>query len=74
MKTVVLTKIKEADKPLHPNNIAEGVVKRGYYEGDPKVGECFYIGGYWRTSTVQEIISPDTFRTHNSIYHWKIED
>lgn len=74
MKTVILTKLRESENPLHPNNIAEGDVKKGYWEADPKVGECFEIGGYWHTSTVQEILSTDTFRTHNSIYHWKIED
>lgn len=66
-----LIKLSESESPLHPNNIPIGYVKEGEKLASPKVGECFWVGSGWRTSTVQEILSEDTFRTHNSIY--KIE-
>lgn len=69
-----ITKLKEADNPLHPNNIEQGFVREGEIDSLPKVGQCFLvISGtrYFLTSTVQEIIDQNTFRTHNSIYHWE---
>ena len=72
---VKVTKLKEADDPLHPNNIKEGFTKEGYYYYKPVVGESFILYdelGGWATSTVQEILSENTFRTYNSIYKWEI--
>jgi hypothetical protein len=66
-----LVKIKELENALHPNNIEVGFTKEGTLINEPKVGECFYVGFNWRTSTVQEVIDENTFRTYNSIY--KIE-
>lgn len=71
---IKLTKIKELDDAVHPNNIQEGKVYKGQLKEPPKVGECVYIDrqhGYFRTSIVTEIIDDNTFRTMNSIY--KIE-
>ena len=73
-----LTKLKESDNPLHPNNIDEGYIKIGYntHPSVPKVGECFWLDNF-RTSVVQKIISDEhvggiiIFETYNSVY--KIE-
>ena len=73
MKQLIkLTKLKEAPSPLHPNNIEVGFEKIGVFVKEPVVGEPFYLGWSWATSTVQEIIDPDTFRTHNSIYRYEL--
>lgn len=71
-KKIILTKLKEADNPYHPNNIEIGYVKEGEFYKEPKVGESFLILPNWATSTVQEILSPNTFRTMNSIYKWEV--
>lgn len=74
MKEIILTKIKEVDKPLTPNNIAEGFKKRGFIEVEPIVGSILLITTkltYFHTSTIVEIINANTFRTYNSIYHWE---
>lgn len=74
---VSIKKLKEADNPIHPNNIEEGYEKReGMDEGffkKPTIGERFYVGYSFSTSAVQEILSEDTFRTYNSIYKYKTE-
>ena len=70
---VKITKIQEAEKPLHPNHIQIGYERTGQYSGrPPQVGEGFFVGYGWATSTVQEIIDEKTFRTHNSVYEWEI--
>lgn len=77
---VRLTKLKEAENPLHPNNIEEGHVVEGELLQYPKVGGYFSLvheSRLWSTSQIQEIISDNIFRTFNSIYEWeivKIED
>ncbi len=68
---VKLTKLKEADNPLHPNDIEVGYEKHGIMYEEPVVGQHFNLFPNWRTSRVQEIIDENTFRTFNSIY--KIE-
>lgn len=72
-KKVKLTKLRDSDEPMHPNHIPAGKVVTGLFYEEPKVGESFDVG-YWSTSTVQEIIDANHFRTHNSIYHWTIID
>ncbi|MCG9971019.1 hypothetical protein [Christiangramia crocea] len=76
MKTIKIKKLKEAESPLHPNNIEEGFEKIGQipdnYFRYPTVGERFWISLSWSTSGVQEIIDENTFKTYNSIYHWEI--
>lgn len=72
MKYVKLTKLREADSPLHPDNIKTGTVKEGPFIDTPVVGKCFEVGTFWRTSIVQEIIDDKTFRTYNSIYEYEI--
>lgn len=69
---VKLQKIEELPNALHPNNIEVGVIKKGEFIAEPKVGECFWVGNYWRTSTVQEIINKNHFKTCNSIYEWTL--
>lgn len=68
VKRIRITKLKEAENPVHPNNISEGFTLDGDFIAPPTIGERFYVGINWSTSLVQEIISHDTFRTFNSIY------
>lgn len=69
---VKLMKLKELDDALVPNNIIEGYTTEGTLLNEPVVGECVYISrsvsSMFRSSTVQEIIDQDTFKTFNSIY------
>jgi len=67
---IKLTKLKELPYAVHPNNIEVGFEKTGKITSEPKVGDRFWIGQLWSTSTVVEIIDDHTFRTLNSIYHW----
>jgi len=69
---VRLTKISESNNPLYPGNIADGHIEEGEFIAAPKVGESFWVGLGWRTSTVQEILPDNKFRTHNSIYKFEI--
>ncbi len=39
---IKLTKIKEIDDAIHPNNIQEGETFEGEFFEQPKVGECFW--------------------------------
>ena len=72
---IKITKIEEPKDALHPNHIEVGNEKVREMPDNmfskPEVGMCFYAGSL-RTSTVQEVIDDNTFRTHNSIYHWEI--
>ena len=82
MSRVVLAKIKEADNPLHPNNISSGMRVIGDMYRPPEVGERFNIFDSalgiqfitFSTSAVQkihrEVDTPFSviFETHNSIY------
>ena len=74
--TVTLTKIKELPDARHPHNIEEGyVVTRNVddsYFMIPTVGRSFVMND-WHTSIVQEILSPSTFRTMNSLYEWSVK-
>jgi len=73
---IKLTKLKELEDALNPNNIPEGqVIIREISElmfEPPKVNKRFYIGEGWSTSGVQEITSENTFKTYSSIYKWEI--
>jgi hypothetical protein len=73
---IKLTKLKELEDALNPNNIPEGeVIIRETNELTfklPTIGERFYIGGGWSTSGVTEIISENIFKTYSSIYKWEI--
>lgn len=75
-KVLTLTKIQERNDALHPNNIHVGFVKQAIIDGNsfqpPKVGERFWVDGGWSTSAVQEILSPNIFRTYNSVYRWEL--
>ena len=77
--TVKLVKLKEADNPLHPNNIEEGreevITIFEHHFNPPKIGERFTLvglGRWFSTSLVQKIINDNTFETYNSIYKWEI--
>lgn len=77
---VKLTKFKELEDATHVNNRPEGEVTYGILDSEPKVGEVFRLSGInsrpgmrgFRTSTVQELIDGQSFKTHNSIYNWQI--
>jgi hypothetical protein len=74
---VKLKKLKEYEDARYPNKIEEGYetvrhINEEYVNfKEPTVGERFNVGTF-STSTVQEILSPNMFRTYNSIYHWEI--
>jgi hypothetical protein len=65
-----LEKLNELPDALHPHNIPTGYIKEGDFISEPQIGECFWIGNFWATSTVKEIIDEHTFKTCNSIYKW----
>lgn len=76
---VKLTKLKELEDALHPNNIEKGfetvinIEDNSFHK--PTIGERFTLVGYYNwfsTSMVQEIIDENTFKTCNSIYKWEI--
>jgi len=69
---IKLEKLNELPDARHPNNIEVGHVVEGEFNTKPKVGECFWVGTFWRTSMVQEVIDTNTFRTYNSIYRWTV--
>ncbi len=65
---VKMIKLKDSDIAEYENHIPAGHEVIGEIDTLPKVGECFYIGINYRTSTVKEILSLTMFRTNNSIY------
>ena len=67
-----MTKLRDSDTAEYKNHIESGKEVIGEVSELPKVGECFYIGMNYRTSTVKEILSLTKFRTNNSVY--KLED
>lgn len=69
---IKLVKLNELPDAKHPNNIEVGRAVEGEFIDKPCVGRCFYVGYFWRTSAVQEIIDDYTFKTHNSIYKWSV--
>jgi len=69
MKQVHIKKIEELKDAEHKNNIMTGREFYGLCDCNPVVGHCFVVGNM-RTSTVQEILSPNTFRSSNSVYEW----
>lgn len=88
MIQIRIKKLEEVENPRHPNNIEVGFEKigscpdvfvwNGSVFGEPIIGNRFFVdydrGQTWSTSKVVEIISPNRFRTLNSIYEWeKIE-
>lgn len=72
---IKITKIRELENALHPNNIEVGSERIKEMPDElfrrPQVGLPFYAGMF-RTSVVQEIIDNNTFKTHNSVYRWEI--
>ena len=69
---VRVTKIKDLEDALHPNNIAEGFTKEGEFISTPTLGEPLWVGLRWRTSPVKDILPDNTFKTYNSIYKWEL--
>ena len=70
-RMIKVTKHRELEDARHPNNIEEGAVIVGEFMRNPIVGQAFWVGNYWRTSVVTEIIGPKMFKTMNSIYIWE---
>lgn len=74
--TIRIEKLEELPDANFPGNIPVGYFRVGtldnYYFQPPTIGRRFWIDGYWSTSGVQEILSPNTFRTHNSVYKWEV--
>lgn len=71
---VRLTKLSdEKFNGNHPNGIYTGRTFEGEEFETLKIGERYHISGLL-TSTVQEIIDENTFRTTNSIYKKEIID
>lgn len=74
-RIVKLTKIEERNKSSH-SSIDVGVTVEGkivdgsVFPKKPTVGLPFVIDTY-RTSLVKEILSENTFRTHNSVYKFE---
>lgn len=73
---VKLTKIKESEKSsdssIDIGVSVEGVIpKDSVFPKKPTIGLPFVISTY-RTSLVKEILSENTFRTHNSVYKFEI--
>ncbi|MCK9429572.1 MAG: hypothetical protein M0R17_06170 [Candidatus Omnitrophica bacterium] len=72
-----IQKIKEVEKPVHPNNISVGYIREMFVDEKslpPTVNERFPRNTPWSTSIVQEVINEHTFRTLNSIYTWEVID
>lgn len=73
---IKLTKIRSLLDGEHPNGIETGFVKESLvtkrFFKPPKVGTNFFMGYFFITSPVKEIIDENTFRTENSIYKWEI--
>jgi len=72
---VRLTKINEKEKStdssIDVGVSVEGVIEEGsVFPKKPTVGRPFVISTY-RTSMVKEILSENTFRTHNSVYKFE---
>lgn len=72
---IKLTKLKELENALHPNNIEVGYetireVSKEFFK-EPTIGERFNIGSF-STSGVVEIIDANTFVTYSSVYRWEI--
>jgi len=69
---VRIEKLNDLADALYPNNIRVGYVTEGKFVNEPKVGEPFCVGYFFKTSIVKEIIDENTFKTRNSIYRWTI--
>ena len=75
MKQVIIRKVSDSETAENQSPIVDGDTYNGIFYKEPTVGECFVIsrsgGKYFKTSTVREILSENTFRTKNSIYQWE---
>lgn len=71
LKTIRIKKLKEADNPIHPDNIPVDFIRIGAFIAYPQLEQRFYVGFDWSTSAVQEILPNNQFRTLNSIYEWE---
>jgi hypothetical protein len=74
-RIVKLTKIKEFEKSSNSSIdvgvSVEGIIAEGsVFPKKPTVGLPFVIHTY-RTSMVKEILSENTFRTHNAVYKFE---
>ncbi len=74
-RIVKLTKIEERNKSSHSSmdvgvTVEGKIVEGSVFPKKPTVGLPFVIDTY-RTSLVKEILSENTFRTHNSVYKFE---
>jgi hypothetical protein len=65
---ITLIKVREKKNAMHPNLISVGFEKIGELVNEPEVGENFWVGDNWRTSTVTKVINKNMFETLNSVY------
>ena len=72
--SIKLTKIKELEDALHPNNIEENWSETflipSIWFNPPTIGERFKLGSF-NTSGVQKIIDENTFETYSIVYKWE---
>jgi hypothetical protein len=73
-RNIKLTKVKEMEDAYAPHNIEVGREVTGAFIIPPTVGEAFWVGNHWRTSTVKEVLPEQTFRTLNSVYKYEFID
>lgn len=74
-RLVRLTKIEELNKSSHSSidvgvSVEGKIVEGSVFPKKPTVGLPFVIDTY-RTSLVKEVLSQNTFRTHNAIYKFE---
>lgn len=68
-KMVKLTKLSDdVFEGNHPNKIYEGYEKEGVELEIPKVDERYYVGQWFSTSPIKEIINKNLFKTLYSTY------
>jgi hypothetical protein len=71
MSTIKLTKLSGGSDSFKVNDYKIGRIVGGVFPIVPTVGKPFFIENC-RTGLVQEILSPNTFRTYNSVYKWEV--
>lgn len=67
-RPIKLIKLAEVPNPVIPDNIPEGFILEGIWNGEqPIIGQPFLTSTFM-TSVVTEVIGEKIFRTCNSIY------
>jgi hypothetical protein len=70
---VRVTKLSDIEGVDYPGKgkYLNGTISEGEGDKFPKVGEDFFLTG-WMFGKVEEIFSPDTFRTDCCVYKWDV--